>query len=159
GVTTPSGDLKPGDLVRGADGKPVEAPAARRWVGTGRTVFNNKGRPVRQYEPFFSSTNLYEEEREMTDTGVSPVIFYDPLERVITTLRPNYSYEKVVFDPWQQSTFDVNDTVTLDPRTDDDIAGYVAAYFATQPASWQTWYAQRIGNQLGAAELDAAQKA
>jgi hypothetical protein len=159
GVTTPSGDLKPGDLVRGADGKLIEAPAARRWVGTGRTVFNNKGKPVRQYEPFFSSTNLYEEEREMTDTGVSPVIFYDPVGRVIATLHPNQTYEKVVFDPWQQSTYDVNDTATLDPRTDGDIAGYVAAYFATQPANWQTWYAQRIGNQIGAAEHDAAQKA
>ena len=159
GVTTPSGDLKPGDLVRGADGKPVEAPAARRWVGTGRTVYNNKGKPVRQYEPFFSATNLYEEEREMTDTGVSPVIFYDPVGRVIATLHPNQTYEKVVFDPWRQTTYDVNDTVTLDPRTDGDIAGYVAAYFATQPASWQTWRAQRIGNQMGAAELDAVQKA
>jgi len=158
-VTAPSGDLKPGNLVRGDDGKPVEAPAAQRWVGTGRTVFNNKGKPVRQYEPFFSSTNLYEEEREMTDTGVSPVIFYDPVGRVIATLHPNQTYEKVVFDPWQQSTYDVNDTVTLDPRTDVDVAGYVAAYFATQPASWQTWYAQRIGNQLGAAEHDAALKA
>ena len=25
-----------------------------RWVGTGWTIFNNKGKPVRQYEPFFS---------------------------------------------------------------------------------------------------------
>ena len=28
-----------------------------RWVGTGRTVFDNKGNPVKQYEPFFSSTH------------------------------------------------------------------------------------------------------
>ncbi len=25
-----------------------------RWVGSGWTIFNNKGKPVRQYEPFFS---------------------------------------------------------------------------------------------------------
>ena len=34
--------------------------AARRWVGSGRTMFNNKGKPVREYEPFFSDTHEYE---------------------------------------------------------------------------------------------------
>ena len=71
--------------------------------------------------------------------GVSPVLFYDPAERVIATLHPNHTYEKVVFDPWQQTTYDVNDTCaarnaqTGDPRTDPDIGGYVAEYFKTQP--------------------------
>src|SRR5262249_43493641 len=153
------GDIRPGALLPGVNGDLVLANTSHRWVGTGRTVFNNKGKPVKQYEPFFSSTHLYEGEREMTDAGVSPVLFYDPVERVIATLHPNHTYEKVVFDPWQQTTYDVNDTVTLDPRTDDDIAGYVTLYFDTQPATWQTWHAQRIGNQMGAAERDAAQKA
>ena len=75
---------------------------SRRWVGSGWTVFNNKGKPVRQYEPFFSATHRYEFEREMTDTGVSPVLFYDPVERVVATLHPNHTWEKVVFDPWRQ---------------------------------------------------------
>ncbi len=25
------------------------------WVGNGWTIFNNNGKPVRQYEPFFSA--------------------------------------------------------------------------------------------------------
>ena len=70
------------------------------------------------------------------------MLFYDPAERVVATLHPNHTYEKVVFDPWQQTTYDVNDTVrrratreTGDPRTDPDIGGYVAAYFERpQPA-------------------------
>lgn len=161
----PGGDLAPGELIRDAQGRPVLAHAARRWVGTGRTVLNNKGKPVKQYEPFFSSTPLYEREREMTDAGVTPVLFYDPAERMIATLHPDHSYEKVVFSAWQETTFDGNDTSaavggeTGDPRNDADIGGHVADYFATQPSSWQTWYAQRIGGQLGAAERDAAQKA
>lgn len=164
-VSLPTGDVRPGELLRDAQGKPVPASTPQRWVGSGRTVFNNKGKPVRQYEPFFSATHLYEPEREMTDTGVSPVLFYDPVERVVATLRPDHSYEKVVFDPWQQATYDVNDTVAAhgtqsgDPRTDPDIRGYVDEYFKTQPNSWQTWYARRINNQLGAAERDAARKA
>jgi hypothetical protein len=86
------------------------------------------------------------------------VLFYDPAERVIATLHPNHTYEKVVFDPWQQTTYDVNDTCaprlaagrskapqTGDPRTDPDIGGYVAEYFKTQPATWRPWHAERIG--------------
>ncbi len=171
-VQLPSGDIRPGDLVRDAQGNVAEANAPRRWVGSGRTVFNNKGKPVKQYEPFFSGTHLYEREPEVTDTGVSPVLFYDPVERVVATLHPHQTYEKVVFDPWTQTTFDVNDTVfgalgqqqfatrdqTGDPRTDPDIKGYVREYFKTQP-NWETWHAQRIGNAMGSAERDAALKA
>jgi RHS repeat-associated protein len=141
----PGGDIKLGKLVL-ENGKPKQAHTDHRWVGKGRTVYNNKGKPVKQYEPYFSSTHLYEEEPEMTDTGVSPILFYDPVERVVATLHPNNTYEKVVFDPWQQKTYDVNDTVIDDSRIDPDISGYVAEYFkqvAPQPVDWETWLQQR----------------
>ncbi|MGD2071833.1 MAG: toxin TcdB middle/C-terminal domain-containing protein, partial [Gemmatimonadota bacterium] len=38
-VPLPGGDLRPGDLVRNADGEIVQAPTPHRWVGSGRTVF------------------------------------------------------------------------------------------------------------------------
>lgn len=164
-VLLPSGDIETGELVRDSQGDIVQAATDHRWVGTGRTVFNNKGKPVMQYEPFFSATHLYESESEMTDTGVSPVLFYDPVERVIATIKPDHTYEKVVFDPWQQATYDVNDTVaaygaqTGDPRTDPDISGFVAEYFKAQPDTWQTWYDERINYQMGEAGRDAAEKA
>ncbi len=115
-----------------------------RWVGSGWTIFNNKGKPVRQYEPFFDNTHEFKFEKKV---GVSPILFYDPVERVIATLHPNNTYEKVVFDPWHQKTYDVNDTVAMDPRTDPDISGYVAEYFkqkALLPENWKTWLQQRI---------------
>nr|WP_281720112.1 SpvB/TcaC N-terminal domain-containing protein [Nitrosomonas nitrosa] len=150
---------EPGPLDVNDPQAPVVNP---RWVGSGWTIFNNKGKPVRQYEPFFSATYDFE---FGVMVGVSPVLFYDPAERVIATLRPNHTYEKVVFDPWQQTTYDVNDTCaarnvqTGDPRTDPDIGGFVAEYFKTQPATWQTWHAQRIGGALGMDEQRAAQRA
>jgi RHS repeat-associated protein len=138
-----------------------------RWVGSGWTIFNNKGKPVRQYEPFFSATHRFE---FGVQVGVSPVLFYDPAERVIATLHPNHTFEKVVFTPWQQTAYDVNDTCaprntqTGDPRTDPDIGGYVAPYFASLPPSppapvWQTWHAQRIAGALGLHEQEAATRA
>ena len=96
-----------------------------RWVGSGWTIFNNKGKPVRQYEPFFSTLPDRRHQFEFARTeGVSPILFYDPVERVVATLHPNHTYEKVVFDPWQQTTYDVNDTVLLDPGSDSDVSGF-----------------------------------
>ncbi len=92
-----------------------------RWVGSGWTVFNNKGEPVKQYEPFFSTSHDFEFART---EGVSPTLFYDPVGRVVATLKPNHTWEKVVFDPWRQESWDVNDTVLLDPADDGDIGDY-----------------------------------
>src|SRR5262249_3824274 len=88
-----------------------------RWVGSGWTIFNNKGKPVRQYEPFFSGLPGRRHQFEFGNrVGASPILFYDPVERVVATLHPNRTWEKVVFDPWRQETWDVNDTVLqVDP--------------------------------------------
>ena len=150
---------EPGRLDVNDPQSPIINP---RWVGSGWTIFNNKGQPVRQYEPFFSATHVYE---YGAMAGVSPVLFYDPAGRVVATLHPNHTYEKVAFDPWQQTTWDVNDTSaprnaqTGDPRTDPDIGGYVAEYFKAQPAPWLTWHDQRIGGALGPDERAAAVRA
>jgi RHS repeat-associated protein len=104
-------------------GGPIVDP---RWVGSGWTIFNNKGHPVRQYEPFFSTLLEIRHQFEFArKEGVSPVLFYDPVGRVVATLHPNHSWEKVVFDPWRQETWDVNDTVLVaDPRDDPDVGDF-----------------------------------
>jgi RHS repeat-associated protein len=112
-----------------------------RWVGSGWTILNNKGKPVRRYEPFFSATQNFE---FANIVGVSPTLFYDPLLRVILTFQPDNTYVKVLFDPWRQETWDANDTVKLDPRTDPDVVGFLGDYFKTQPSTWQTWLQQRL---------------
>ena len=98
------------------------ATMSPRWLGSGWTIFNNKGQPVRRYEPFFTSTNGFE---FAAQTGVSSVLFYDPAGRVAATLHPDNSWEKVVFDAWRQESWDGNDTVLIaDPRTDADVGAY-----------------------------------
>ena len=138
---------EPGPVV---DGGPIVAP---RWTGSGWTIFNNKGKPVRQYEPFFTATHAFEFDLR---AGVSPVLFYDPVERVVATLHPNHSWEKVVFDPWRQENWDVNDTVLLDPGTD----GEVQSFFLRLPDVdyLPTWDEQRKGGALGPDEQQAAAK-
>ncbi|GAA0403872.1 hypothetical protein Acor_24730 [Acrocarpospora corrugata] len=129
---------------------------AGRWVVSGWTVHNNKGLPVRTFEPFFSATHRFE---SGVRAGVSPVVFYDPLGRVVATLHPDRSYQKSVFDPWRHVTWDANDTVLDDPRTDPDISGYVAGFFAGLPDGWRTWHGERENGDLGPEERSAAAKA
>ena len=140
------------------------SPVVTRWVGSGWTIFNNKGKPVRQYEPFFSKRqrpdgSFYSDHRFEfgVQVGVSPVLFYDPAERVIATLHPNHSWEKVDFDPWQQATHDVNDTVLLPVRADNPLRDAdVADYFGRLPDVdfLPTWHELRTLPALAAAFAD-----
>jgi RHS repeat-associated protein len=137
-----------GRIVTGADGQPEMTAhvVSPRWVGSGWTIFNNKGKPIRQYEPFFSDTHRFEFEPKI---GVSPVLFYDPLERVVATLHPNHTWEKVVFTPWRQETWDVNDTVLFDPATDPNVGDF----FRRLPKAdyLPTWHALRTDQAHAAA--------
>ena len=86
-------------------------PTATRWVGTGRVVYDNKGNPVKAYEPFFDSSPVYDDETDLVDWGVTAITRYDPLGRAIRVDNPDGTYRTVEFDPWPRSTSDENDTV------------------------------------------------
>ncbi len=124
-----------------------------RWVGSGWMVFNNKGKPVRQYEPFFTATHHFEIARKV---GVSSILCYDPAGRAVVTIHPNHTWEKVIFDPWRREAWDVNDTVLLDPRGDPDARGFVERL--PDEDYLPTWYEERATGGLGRREQDAAEK-
>nr|WP_320014948.1 SpvB/TcaC N-terminal domain-containing protein [uncultured Desulfobacter sp.] len=86
-------------------------PSQLRWIGTGREVLNNKGKTVRKFEPYFSVTPGFEDLKEIVEAGVSPMLYYDPVGRLIKTHMPDQSFSKAVFDSWQEQQFDQNDTV------------------------------------------------
>lgn len=139
---------EPGPVVNNG---PVVSP---RWVGSGWIVFNNKGKPVKQFEPFFDDTHAFRFDQRV---GVGSTLFYDPVERVVATLHPDHTWEKVVFNPWQQATWDVNDTVLIDnPEDDADVGGFFANLDPSDVLP--TWHAQRQGGERGADEQVAAQK-
>ena len=128
-----------GKLVKDALGKLQQADTtpALRWVGNGRTITNNKGNPVMQYEPYFDSSPEYNDETELVELGCTAIIYYDALDRVIRKENPNGTFTKTVFDAWMQRTWDENDTVLDD---------------ACQ------WYKDRINGGKGPVEQQAAQK-
>ncbi|HEY4337406.1 MAG TPA: hypothetical protein VGM89_15955, partial [Puia sp.] len=101
---------------------PPDPDGLPRWIGNGRTVLNNKGKPVKQYEPYFSHTHLCETEDLMVNRGVSHVMHYDPVGRVIRVDLPDQTFTETRFDNWWQEVYDTNDTVLR-----------------------SRWYAERIG--------------
>lgn len=122
-----------------------------RWIGNGRTIINNKGNPVKQYEPYFSVTHEYESAAALVETGITPILFYDAAGRNVCKLNPNKTYEKVVFDAWSQQSWDANDTLFLpqqdgtkltDITADPDVGHFFAALENTEISP--SWYASRI---------------
>ena len=70
-------------------------------------------------------------------------------------MHADHVWEKVVFDPWQQQTWDGNDTVLLgDPDADDDLG---PRFKLLAPTDYlPTWYAARSDGGRGAREQRAA---
>jgi RHS repeat-associated protein len=98
-------------IVKKVQAEPERAGQKLRWVGNGRTILNNKGKPVKQYEPDFSAPEIGHRYDEPPLTGVTSVIYYDAAGRVVRTEMPDGTYSRVEFSPWHVSTFDQNDTV------------------------------------------------
>ncbi|MBP9881834.1 MAG: hypothetical protein KBF32_00435 [Chitinophagales bacterium] len=111
-------------------------PKQLRWIGNGRTIKSNKGNVVKQYEPYFSVCWHFEDYKELVEAGVTPVMFYDAVGRLIKTKMPDDTFSKVEFDSWRQMIYDANDTVK-----DSD------------------WYTKRIGLPANDPEREAAVKA
>jgi RHS repeat-associated protein len=104
-------------------------PQQLRWVGDGRTVLNNKGKAVKQYEPYFSVTHKYEDNKELVESGVTSVLYYDALDRLVRTNLPNGTFSKSLYTSWMQTDYDLSDT-TLDPDC--------------------SWYSNRAGSLINA---------
>ncbi len=100
-----------GSLQRDGQGRPVYGDVAARWVGSGRTIFDNKGEPVKKYEPFFDSSPAFTDEADLVEMGASSLLRYDPLGRLIRTDAPDGTFSKTVFSPWGREDWDANDTV------------------------------------------------
>ena len=98
-------------VVKKVQAEPEKPGQPMRWVANGKTILNNKGKPVKQYEPYFSPPEVGHRFEEPREEGVTPVMYYDAVGRTVRTEMPDGSYSRVEFSPWHVRTFDQNDTV------------------------------------------------
>ncbi|MBB1642974.1 SpvB/TcaC N-terminal domain-containing protein [Sphingobacterium sp. UME9] len=85
-----------------------------RWLVSGRSVYNNKGKVCENYLSYFSDTPFYQTQEEITRLYQVPpptITHYDPLSRVIRIDTPKGFFSKIEFSPWERFDFDEDDTV------------------------------------------------
>ena len=91
-------------------------------VVSGWQIYDNKGRVVQKYEPFFGRGYEYSSPAD-SELGQKTTIFYDPRGHSVRTVNPDSSEQRVVFGiptdltnpddyrptPWEAYTYDAND--------------------------------------------------
>ena len=109
-VATPGDDLE-----TGADGQPIEMPAAARWRVQSRVEYNHKGETIRVYRPYFLNTHRYINDRAMREHGHYDQMFYDAPGRLIKTINAlgHMAFEHM--HPWFTLSYDYNDTQESSP--------------------------------------------
>ena len=88
--------------------------ASESWVVSGKTVYNNKSKPVEQYMPYYALSPYYEDQGEVIEMGLLPpptLTYYDSLLRVVRVETPNRFFSKVEMSAWVIKNFDEDDTV------------------------------------------------
>ncbi len=134
----------------GADGSVTQVDAHPRWVASGRTVVNNKGNPVRQYEPYFTATADYDAAEALHGFGVTPLMHYDALGRLVRTELADGTTTSTTIETWRTILSDASDAVldspwyaargSPDPATEpepadpDRRAAWLSAAHASTPA-------------------------
>ncbi|MBS1205283.1 MAG: Insecticidal toxin complex protein [Proteobacteria bacterium] len=101
---------KDGSLVTGADGAPSVAESTFRWAVTGRTEYDNKGQPVRTYQPYFLDNWKYISDDSARQDLYADTHFYDPSGREWQVKTAKGWLRRVLFTPWFVVSEDENDT-------------------------------------------------
>uniref|UniRef100_UPI001C2F6054 SpvB/TcaC N-terminal domain-containing protein n=1 Tax=Burkholderia sp. GbtcB21 TaxID=2824766 RepID=UPI001C2F6054 len=70
-----------GQLVLDNAGQPLvkDTTPDWRWVVSGRVDYNNKGLPVRRYQPYFIDQPRYVNDASIQQWGYADTLYYDPL--------------------------------------------------------------------------------
>ncbi|AZE48344.1 Putative toxin subunit [Pseudomonas chlororaphis] len=108
-VRTDQGTLQIDEKTR----RGLEQAAAPRWVVSGRIEYDNKGQPVREYQPFFVNDWRYIKDDGLRDIGYADLHYYDAAgrERSVTTAA-GYQRRQGYY-PWFVVTEDENDTLAI----------------------------------------------
>jgi RHS repeat-associated protein len=153
GVLSPDQSDDPGEVVL-RKRRPEKEPNV---VVSGAQVFDNKGRIVEKFEPYFELESGFRYRPPGKDRfGQKATMFYDPVGRVARTLNPDGSEQRVIFGvpgkinkpnlskpdvfeptPWETYTYDANDLapISKDPVTDKRLTDRAPLHHHFTPSS------------------------
>ncbi|MBC8947241.1 SpvB/TcaC N-terminal domain-containing protein [Xenorhabdus indica] len=99
-----------GGLKFDGNGKPTVAKTETRWAVTGRTEYDNKGQPIRTYQPYFLDNWRYVSDYHARTDLYADTHYYDPIGRVYQVKTAKGSLRRTFFTPWFVANEDENDT-------------------------------------------------
>ena len=123
--------------VAAASGRRRAANAALNVVVSGARTFDNKGRVIEAYEPYFSRGLAYDSPTG-SELGRKTTYAYDPRGTVVRTTFPGGGLQQAVFgvpadltqpdqvepSPWQVTLYDANDGAGRTPAADPQASEY-----------------------------------
>lgn len=102
-----------GHLGTGENSTPVTAPTDFRWAISGRTEYDNKGQPVRTYQPYFLNDWRYVSDDSARQDLWADTHHYDPVGRLRVVTTAKGDLRRTMFTPWFTVQEDENDTATV----------------------------------------------
>ncbi|MES2675155.1 MAG: SpvB/TcaC N-terminal domain-containing protein [Pseudomonadota bacterium] len=145
-------------LMKRSQAEPEQINGPLRWIVSGKTVLNNKGKPVKQYEPYFSaSASCCSEGDVHEEVGVTPIMYYDAAGRVIRTELPDGTLSRVEFSPWFSRSYDQNDTVLESDwyKTRNTLVPKIALPVNADPQQRAGWLAAQHANTYSEIHFDS----
>lgn len=92
--------------------QPASEHTTFRWAISGRTEYDNKGQPVRSYQPFFLNDWKYISDDSARQDLYADTHYYDPIGRVWQVKSAKGWLRRVLFTPWFVVSEDENDTIS-----------------------------------------------
>ncbi|HDS6529001.1 TPA: virulence protein [Klebsiella aerogenes] len=99
-----------GVLKVGADNLPEARYTNSRWVVTGKTEYDNKGQPIRTYQPYFLDSWKYVRDDSARPDLYADTHYYDPVGREWQVKTAKGGLRRQLYTPWFTVIEDENDT-------------------------------------------------
>lgn len=103
-----------GNVLLNDNGMPVVADTgtAPRWTVSGRVEYDNKGQPIRQYQPYFINAPQYVNDSSIRNWGYADTHYHDALGREIRVVTALGYLRRHSDYPWFSVDEDENDTLS-----------------------------------------------
>ncbi|CAM2063930.1 Salmonella virulence plasmid 65kDa B protein [Sulfidibacter corallicola] len=110
----------------------AERQATSCWLTSGAVRYDDKGRPIQKFEPFFSPDYLYVNEKALNRVGSTTTLFYGATGHAELTLSPQGFLTKTLAGSWLVGTPNPKDQAGFVDRT-----LYGSLPWAFGPSVWQ----------------------
>ncbi|WP_240674663.1 SpvB/TcaC N-terminal domain-containing protein [Burkholderia stabilis] len=83
-----------------SSGQPVLEPSTERWLTQGHVVYNAKGLPRQQYQPYYLNRPAHITDPKLDQLSASDALYYDAPGRVVQLTKADGNQRTSQYQPW-----------------------------------------------------------